>query len=259
MDLDYLRLEVENGIACAVVDNPPVNALGSKVLSDIKKAVDEIESNDAIRAAIITGAGKFFSAGADIVELAEINSAKEAENFSRSGHSILRRIENLRKPIIAAINGGCYGGGLELAMACHIRVASVDAQLGQPEINLGVMPGYAGTYRLPRFVGRGRALELLLTGERITAGDAESWGLVNMVVPAEDVMKESKELARKIASFGHLSVEAILRSVDEGSIASSSAAVDVESKYFGRLFETEDKKEGISAFLEKRSPDFKGK
>ncbi|MDZ7262173.1 MAG: enoyl-CoA hydratase-related protein, partial [candidate division KSB1 bacterium] len=210
-------------------------------------------------AAVITGARMFFITGNHINEINELKNAKEAEAIALKGQAIINQIENSRKPFIAAINGMCLGGGNELAMACHLRIASDRAQLGQPEINLGIIPGFGGTQRLARLTNKAKALELILTGDRITAQEAYRIGLVNKVVPAMDLMKQALGLAKKIAAKGAVAIAKGIEAIDKGLEMSLADGLKYEAKLFGEICETEDMREGVSAFLQKRQPRFTDK
>lgn len=254
-----IESSVEGGIALLTINNPPLNILSKDVLLELKNTVNELKANDNVRVIIITGKGKYFGAGADIKEISALKTKKEGERFVRMGQEILNLIEYLGKPVIAAINGPCIGGSSELAMACHVRIALEDAWFSQPEITLGLIPGFGGTQRLPRLIGKARAMEMILTGGRITASEALSIGLVNKVVKGDVLIEEAKKLAENIGSKGMLSVKACLEAVNSGMEMSLKKGLNKEAKLFGKLCETEDKKEGISAFQEKRSPKFKDK
>ena len=217
-----------------------------------------LATDPAIRVILLTGAGRAFAAGADIGELAA-TTAEEGAAFSLRGQQVFRHIETLGKPVIACIQGFALGGGCELAMACTLRLAADDARLGQPEVKLGVIPGYGGTQRLPRLVGRGAALKLLLTGEMIPAEEALRIGLVDEVVPAVELMQRAEALARSIAAQAPLAVAETLHVVDEGLDVTIGAALRLEAEHFGRLCGTADKGEGTRAFLEKRAPVWKGR
>lgn len=249
----------EEGIALITINRPEaLNALSSAVNKQLAAALEDVEEDKDIRAVIITGAGqKAFVAGADIAEMQPKNS-EEAYNFCRLGQQVFARIESLSKPVIAAVNGFALGGGCELAMACDIRLASKNAKFGQPEINLGIIPGYGGTQRLPRLIGKGKALELMLTGEMIAAEEAERLGLVQGVVDG-DVVAKARELAQKIAAKGALAVRYVKAAVQHGLEADQERAIAYEASLFGLCFATEDQKEGMAAFLEKRKPTFKGR
>lgn len=258
-DFQYVKLSSEDGIVTMVISNPPVNALSTTVITDLKTAFERVSADPATKAIIITGAGTMFVAGADIKEIDTISSADRGKTFSRKGQEFFTQLQYSPIPVIAAINGACLGGGNELAMACHIRIASERARFGQPEINLGVCPGFGGTQRLPRMVGTGKAIELLITGDMISAQEAKAIGLVNMVVPEDQLMKQAQELAKKIASKSKVAVGTILKAVTEGMKVSQNEGMYIEAEAFGKICETEDKKEGVRAFLEKRQPKFQNR
>ncbi len=261
----YVRTEIEDRIATLTIDHPPVNSFNRQVLTELDEAIDELLANDEVKAIVITGGGtNAFVAGADIPEIkASLEQPGEefsaAREFLEKGQRLFLKIERATKPIIAAINGFALGGGLELAMACHMRVCSDRARMGQPEINLGIIPGWGGTQRLPRIVGKGKAIELILTGDMITAQEAYRLNLVNKVVPAGAVLKEARDLARKIVSKSTFPITAALRSIDQGLSLPIEEGLRTEAEQFVGLAETEDIREGISAFLEKRQPQFKDK
>ena len=254
-----LLFELSDGIARVTVDRPDkLNALNGAVIAELGDAVTRIETDAAVRGVILTGSGqKAFVAGADIAELTA-QTPLEGKARSAAGQQVFRRLERCGKPVIAAINGFALGGGCELAMACHIRIAAEHARFGQPEVKLGIGPGYGGTARLPRLVGKGRALELLLTGGMIDAAEAYRIGLVNRVVPADRLMAEAEALLRTILENGLLAIRACLEAVDAGLETSLDQALLLESKHFGLLSATQDMREGTQAFLEKRKPVFKG-
>ena len=250
--------QATNGILTITLNRPDkLNALNKQTIEELHETLVEAENQEDIRAIILTGAGqKAFVAGADIRLLASIASSQEGESIARQGQAILNRIESLEKPVIAAINGVCLGGGLELAMCCHIRLVAEDSRLGQPEINLGIMPGFGGTQRLPRIVGQSKALELILTGDPISAQEARSLGLVSQVFPPEDLLHQAQGLARKMAAKSLPALRASLRAIRGGADSSLAEGLLVEARLFGGLCETEDKREGLAAFLEKRQPHF---
>ena len=260
MSFENLLLDRDGGVATITINRPKVlNALNSQTLDELRRAILDLKRDDSVRAVILTGAGeKSFIAGADINELAT-QSPVSGRDHAMSGQHILDLIEHMGKPVIAAINGFALGGGCELAMACTIRVAADTAKLGQPEINLGLIPGYAGTQRLSRIVGTGRALELLLTGDQVTAQEAHRLGLVNRVVPAADLMTEAKKLAAALAAKAPVAVKYILEAVHKGIEMPLAQAQVFEATLFGLVASTEDMREGTKAFLEKRKPEFKGK
>jgi enoyl-CoA hydratase/carnithine racemase len=257
-DLQNTKYSVDDQIAVITIDYPPVNAFNAQTVHDLDIALDTALDDSAVKVIIITGAGHLaFVAGADINEIDQIKDPDQAEGMLRAGHHLFAKIEQARKPVIAAINGVCLGGGLEMAMACHLRVAGDRARLGQPEINLGIIPGWGGTQRLPRIVGPSKATELLLTGDPVTAQEAYRLGLVNKVVPMGDVLKEAKGLARKIAAKSMLTVRAALESVERGRHLPLPEAIEVEIEQWRSLVGSEDMKEGVQAFLQKRQPQFK--
>ena len=257
MPFSTLLLNVADGIARVTVNRPDkLNALNATVIGELGDAIARLEAEPEIRGVILTGAGaKAFVAGADIGELAEQGQIDGQARAAR-GQAVFRRWERCGKPVIAAVNGFALGGGCELAMACHLRVASETARFGQPEVKLGISPGYGATVRLPRLVGRGRALELLLTGAMIDAQEALRIGLVNRVVPADRLLAESEQLLRDILENGPAAIRACLEAVDAGLDASVDGALQLEAAYFGLLSGTDEMREGTKAFLEKRKPNF---
>ena len=259
MSYSTLLFENRDGLALITVNRPDkLNALNNTVISELSAAADQVTADDTIRAVILTGSGpKAFVAGADISELATANTIT-AQALSRKGSEIFRQLERCPKPVIAAVNGFALGGGCELAMACHMRLASENAQFGQPEVKLGITPGYGGTVRLPRLVGRGRALQLLLSGAMIDAQEAYRIGLVNRVVPADQLIPECEKLLRGMLDHGPLAVAGCIRMVDEQEDLSLDDALALESRRFGELAGTADFKEGTAAFIEKRKAVFKG-
>jgi enoyl-CoA hydratase len=258
--LDNLLLERADAIAVLTVNRPKVlNALSMQTLDELRRTVLALKHDDGVRCVILTGAGeKSFIAGADINELA-VQSPTTGREHALRGQHVLDLVENMGKPVIAAINGYALGGGCELAMACTIRLAADTAKLGQPEINLGIIPGYAGTQRLARLVGRGRALELLLTGDQIDAHEAHRLGLVNRVVPAAELMAEARKLAQTLAAKAPVAVRYIIDAVNKGLQMPLAEAQVYEATLFGLVVSTEDMQEGTRAFLDKRKPAFKGK
>lgn len=237
-----------------------LNALTMETFGEIGEALAELDGDDEIRTIIVTGAGdRAFAAGADIAGLEALASAEEGYEHSRTAHQLLQRMQELSKPIIMAVNGYALGGGCELAMAGDIILASDNARLGQPEVNLGIIPGFGGTQRLPRLVGRTRALELILTGEQISAEEALRIGLVNHVVPQSELMDRAREIAMTIAQKAPLAIALSKRAIYEGLERSPSEGNALEMRYFGEAVGTEDRKEGTSAFLAKRQPSWKGK
>ena len=252
--------EAVDGIVTLTIARPEkLNALSAQTLEEIDQAFAGFEKNSEVRAVIVTGAGpKSFVAGADIEQLAKATPL-EARNIARQGQRIFRRIETCGMPVIAAINGFALGGGLELAMACTIRIASTNAKLGQPEVKLGIVPGFGGTQRLPLLVGRGRAMEMLLTGDPITADEARLMGLVNHVVESDQLLAKAHEIASKMLANGPVALSLTMEAVDVGLASGLEQGLEFEATAFGLSAATEDKREGTQAFLEKRKPNFSGK
>ncbi len=257
-DYQNIKLSIEDRTAIITIDHPPANAFDTQTVSELDAAVDECLANEQVKVIIITGAGQFFVAGADINEINKLESYDDAYRVLRAGQELFNKIERSPKPVIAAINGrACLGGGNELAMACHIRIAEDSVQFGQPEIKLGIMPGWGGTQRLPRLVGKGRALEIILGGGNIKAQEAYRIGLVNKVVPVGTVVREAKRWAKLLSMWGGVAMAHIIQAVNEGLDLPLEEGLKREADLFARLTATEDMKEGVSAFLEKRRPKFK--
>jgi enoyl-CoA hydratase len=259
-DIENILADRDGAVATITINRPKVlNALNAQTLDELRRTVLALTHDPAVRVAILTGSGdKAFVAGADINELAA-QTPTAGRDHAMSGQHVFDLIENMGKPVIAAINGYALGGGCELAMACTFRIAADTARLGQPEINLGIIPGYAGTQRLARLVGRGAALEMLLTGEPITAADALRLGLIHRVVTAANLMGESRKLAQTLASKPPIAVRYIIDAVNNGLQMSFREAQHYEATLFGLVATTEDMREGTRAFLDKRKPEFKGK
>lgn len=259
MSYSTLLFDLADGIARITINRPDkLNALNGQVIAELDDAAGRVERESAVRAVLLTGAGaKAFVAGADISEIGS-QGAMDGQARALAGQRMMRRLERCGKPVVAAVNGFALGGGCELAMACHLRVASESARFGQPEVKLGIGPGYGGTVRLPRLVGRGRALELLLTGSMIDAQEAWRIGLVNRVVPADRLLAESEQLLRTILENGPLAVRACLELVDAGLEMTVDEALRLEAGWFGLLSATADMHEGTRAFLEKRKAQFTG-
>jgi enoyl-CoA hydratase len=260
LTLANVLYEKKGAIAYVTVNRPKVlNALNTPTWKDLRTAFEDARDDTAVRGVILTGAGdKAFIAGADISELAHV-AAFEAEQSSRFGQEVLDLIENLGKPVVAAINGFALGGGCETAMACTIRIAVDTAQFGQPEVKLGLVPGGGGTQRMPRLIGKGRALQLILSGEMISAQEAYRIGLVNEIVPAAGLVTRAEAILKKIASNAPIAVKFALEAANKGMETSQGEGLLLEASYFGLCAATEDKKEGTAAFLEKRPPQFRGR
>lgn len=255
MSFETLDFNIDDGIATVTINRPDkLNALNREVLDELAKAFKQLDADSEARAVILTGSGgKAFVAGADIRELRSLNE-EEGRMTSQKGQQIFQSIEDMRKPVIAVVNGYALGGGAELAMACHMRIASENAVFGLPEVGLGLIPGYGGTQRLPNIVGRGRALEMILTGKQLKADEAEQIGLVNRV--EKNPMLAAEEMLKKILNNGPLAVQNAMKAVFQSG---DERGFQAEAELFGSLCATEDAEEGTTAFLEKRKPEFKGK
>ncbi len=250
---------IDDSIAIITIDNPPMNPLTTELRDQLVAILDELDlKKDKVRVAILTGKGKAFMAGADIKSFPELTQEKAKARLKR-GRQLYLKVEQFERPVLCAINGYCLGAGLELAMCCDIRIASSKAQVGQPEINVGVIPGGGGTQRLPRLVGEGIAKELIYTGKFISAEEADKIGLVNKVVEPEKLMNEAMEMASLIASKPPLAVRAAKEAIDRGLNMTLLEGLEVEAYHWSYLCGTEDQKEGARAFIEKRKPVFKGK
>jgi enoyl-CoA hydratase len=260
MSYHALLFEVRDGVALITVNRPDkLNALNDEVVRELADAAERVATDAAIAGAILTGAGqKAFVAGADIADLVQ-QGPFDGKARALRGQAMLRRFETCGKPVIAAVNGYALGGGCELAMACHLRIASDTARFGQPEVKLGIAPGYGGTQRLPRLVGKGNALQLILTGEMIDAREAHRIGLVNQVVPAAELMAAAERTLRGILAMGPLAVRLALEAVDQGLEMTLDEGLLLEANHFGLLAATADMQEGLQAFLEKRPAKFRGK
>ncbi|HYC51747.1 MAG TPA: enoyl-CoA hydratase-related protein, partial [Gemmatimonadaceae bacterium] len=258
MTYELLTYQVADRIATLTVNRPDkLNALNDATMAELGRAIDEARSDQAVGGIILTGAGRAFVAGADIAELRAKN-ATAVYALARRGQEVFRRFETSPKPVIAAVNGFALGGGCELAMSCHLRIASESAKFGQPEVKLGITPGYGGTQRLTRLIGRGRALQLLLTGEMIDAAEAHRLGLVNRVVPTGDAaVEEARRMLAQMLANGPLALAQCIETVNRGADISLEEALALEAAAFGMLASTEDMREGTSAFLEKRAANFR--
>jgi len=260
MEIKNILFEISDRIATVTINRPDkLNALNAATKAELLEAFHSIKDDPEIGAVIITGAGeKSFVAGTDIAELRSLDAATGKE-FSEKGQELFNLIQNLGKPVIAAVNGFALGGGCELALACHIRIASENAKFGQPEVNLGIIPGYGGTQRLARLIGKGRAMEMILTGRQMTASEALEVGLVSKVVPQSELLSTAEEIAKTILSKGQVAIRLALKAVNMTEETTLSDGQALEATLFGVCCGTEDFKEGITAFLEKRKPAFKNK
>jgi enoyl-CoA hydratase len=260
MTFDNLLLERDGAVAIVTINRPTVlNALNAQTLDELRRVVLDLKRDESVRVVILTGAGeRSFVAGADINELA-VQTPTSGREHALAGQHVLDLIENMGKPVIAAINGFALGGGCELAMACTLRLAADTARLGQPEIALGLIPGYAGTQRLPRLVGKGRAMEMILTGAPIPADEAHRIGLVNRVVPAAELMAEARKLAAQLAAGAPIAMRYIINAVNKGIEIPFAEACQYEATLFGLVASTDDMREGTSAFLDKRKAKFNGR
>jgi enoyl-CoA hydratase len=260
MSYQFISIAQENHIAILTIQRPDqLNALNKSTIEELNQAFNQLDADENVRVVILTGSGtKAFVAGADIKEFASF-SVDQGEALSRDGQRLLfDRVENMTKPVIAAVNGFALGGGLELAMSCHFRYASENAKLGLPEVTLGVIPGYGGTQRLAQLVGKGKAMEMITSANMLNAQEALQWGLVNLVVPQEDLLNKCREIAQKISNNSPRAISAAVASINAG-FAHAQFGMEREIKEFGLCFGTTDFKEGTTAFLEKRKPTFTGK
>jgi len=252
--MPHQLLTISHHIARIMLHNPPANVLNHSVLKELEQVLTEVQEDEYVRVVIVTGTGRFFCAGADINELAHLTTAHSGSEFAVRGQSLFSRIERSEKPMLAAINGPCIGGGLELALACHVRVAAAGAMIGLPEIKLGLIPGFGGTQRLPRVVGASKAAEMILTGESLSAEEALRIGLVSRVVPTHELMAQAEAIATLIAARGKAAVESALHAIRGGLDIPLSEGLAREAELFGRLCSAPEKREAVRAFLEKRPP-----
>ncbi|MDO7267662.1 MAG: enoyl-CoA hydratase [Shouchella clausii] len=255
--MENITWKVTDGIAEIGLKRPPANALARSVIEELSEVFENVYNDDAIKVAIIYGEGRFFAAGADIKEFTEVGDSEEFAQLGKKGQDTFNKIEAAPKPVIAAIHGAALGGGLELAMACHIRLAAPETKLGLPELNLGLIPGFGGTQRLPRLVGQPKALEMMLTSAPITAEEALNVGLVNKVCDEDHLLEEARAMARTIAAKSPLTVKRVLEltKMSEGAL---KEGLDKEIAYFSEVYQKEDRIEGVNAFIEKRKPVFRG-
>ena len=257
MGTNLFSIESKGRTITITLNHPPTNVLSTETLTQLDHILSQIEADPTYKVVILASTGQFFCLGADIREIQHLQTAQQGKEFSVRGHALLNRIENLDIPAIAVIQGACLGGGLELAMACHMRLAAKEASFGLPEITLGFIPGFGGTQRLPRIIGPSKATELILTGKILSADEAVAIGLISEVLPASKLMLRVQALAEAISEKGGLAIRAALRAIRSARVDFSKADFAREAELFGELCETRDAKEGLQAFLEKRSPHFK--
>ncbi|MEB2300853.1 enoyl-CoA hydratase [Lysinibacillus xylanilyticus] len=257
--MDFLSWKAEDGVAIITIARPPANALSRGIIAEVNAVLDEVENDDTVRALVLHGEGRFFSAGADIKEFTEVVSGDEFSKLANNGQQVFERVETFSKPIIAAIHGAALGGGLELAMSCHLRFVTESAKLGLPELQLGLIPGFGGTQRLPRYVGVAKAAEMMFTSEPISGTEAVQWGLANRAFTDEALLEETLKVAKKIAKKSPVALKAAIQTLQYAKHASFYEGIEAEAKSFGTVFVSEDAKEGIQAFIEKREPVFTGK
>lgn len=257
--MEFLRWTVEEGVAVVTIARPPANALSQGLIRDVSALLDEMEDKEGVRVIVLHGEGRFFSAGADIKEFTSVTSGEEFAALAKNGQDVFERLETYSKPVIAAIHGAALGGGLELAMACHLRYVTPSTKLGLPELQLGIIPGFAGTQRLPRYVGVAKAAEMMFTSDPISGEDAVKWGLANAVFSEEELLAQTLKIANKIAKKSPVALKHAIAMLQYGKTPSFYEGVTAESASFGEVFVSADAKEGIQAFIEKREPQFTGK
>ena len=257
--MEFLSWQVEEGVAIATISRPPANALSQGLIKDVDAFLDAVEQDEAVRVIVLHGEGRFFSAGADIKEFTGVSSGEEFAGLANNGQVVFERLETFAKPVIAAIHGAALGGGLELAMGCHMRFVTESAKLGLPELQLGIIPGFAGTQRLPRYVGVAKAAEMMFTSEPISGTEAVQWGLANRAFSDEELLPKTLEIAKKIAKKSPIALKAAIQMLQYSKSPSFHEGVTAEAESFGTVFVSADAKEGIQAFIEKREPVFTGK
>lgn len=258
-EMEFFKKKLDGNTAILTICRPPANALSTELLRELDGILSDLEKDEDVRVIILNGEGRFFSAGADIKEFTVVRSGAAFAELAKSGQQLFERMEQFPKPIIATIHGAALGGALELVMGCHFRIVSETAKLGLPELQLGIIPGFAGTQRLPKYVGTAKAAEMMLTSEPISGLEAVQWGLANAAYPEEQLMEEALKLAKKIEKKSPASVKVTLKLLNYTKSAEFYRGVEEEAKLFGEVFETADAKEGIQAFIEKREPVFTGK
>ena len=257
--MEFLSWKVEDGVAIVTLNRPPANALARQLIEELDTILDEVEQDDSARVVLLHGEGRFFSAGADIKEFTNVKTGEEFSRLAENGQNVFEKLETFHKPVIAAIHGAALGGGLELAMACHMRFVTESAKLGLPELQLGIIPGFAGTQRLPRYVGVAKAAEMMFTSDPISGVEAVQWGLANRAYANEELLPKSLEIAKKIAKKSPVALKAAIQMLQYSKPASFFEGVKAEAESFGTVFVSEDAKEGITAFIERRVPVFQGK
>lgn len=257
--IDIIDIEIKNETAILTIQNPPVNTISNRTMESLNRALDTVEKDSAVKVVLLRGANGNFMAGAELKEFKDIDTKAEASHVSYTGHHLMNRIEFFKKPIIAIIEGACLGGGLELALACHMRIGSANSLYGFPEITLGIIPGAGGTQRLPRLIGIGKARYYILSGERIKAEKAEALGIIDKVVENEQLLETGIQWAESIAKNSGIAIHHAMDAMNTGLFGTLYEGLNREAERFGECFETEDKKEGITAFLEKRTPQFKNR
>ncbi|MEK3936836.1 enoyl-CoA hydratase-related protein [Sporosarcina sp. FSL W7-1349] len=255
--IDIVDIEIKNEVAILTIENPPVNTISNATMASLNLALDQVEKADDVKVVLLRGANGHFMAGAELKEFNEIETKAEASRVSYIGHHLMNRIEFFKKPVIALIEGACLGGGLELALACHMRIGSSNSQYGFPEITLGIIPGAGGTQRLPKLIGIGKARYYILSGERIRAEQAEALGIIDRVVEVEELLEAGMQWAEAIAKNSRIAIHHAMDAMNTGLFGTHFEGYNREAERFGECFETEDKKEGVAAFLEKREPKFR--
>ncbi|MEO4052028.1 enoyl-CoA hydratase [Solibacillus sp. CAU 1738] len=257
--MEFLSWTIDEGVAVVTIQRPPANALSRGMIAEVNEILDAVEHDDSVRVIVLHGEGRFFSAGADIKEFTAVSTGAEFTKLAQNGQVVFERLETFPKPIIAAIHGAALGGGLELAMGCHMRFVTENAKLGLPELQLGLIPGFAGTQRLPRYVGMAKAAEMMFTSDPISGTEAVQWGLANKAFSDEELLPKTLEIAKKIAKKSPVALKAAIQMLQYSKPASFFEGVAAEAESFGTVFVSEDAKEGIQAFIEKRDPVFNGK
>ncbi|MGP4064887.1 enoyl-CoA hydratase [Oceanobacillus sp. M65] len=254
--MSILAYDVKDGVAYLTIQSPPANALSSTLLFELEEKLKQVEADKSVKAIVLKGEGRFFSAGADIKEFTSFQDSSDSKSLAQKGQQLFNKIEHFPIPVIAAIHGAALGGGLELAMACHIRIVTKSAKLGLPELTLGIIPGFAGTQRLPQHVGNAKAYEMILSGEPISGEEAYHFGLANRVVEEDELYTETSKLAKKIAEKSKPSIQHIMSLVPYAKTDLFDRGLEAEANAFKEVFGSQDAKEGIQAFLEKRKPNF---